>query len=85
MLYMRDAEDQRTQGFCAASPCLVHAMGSQITDLTGNVILGAAEVGDELIIQDMEDVDGGAYVVTSVDTVEPDGEDYSGFLCNARR
>ena len=53
-------------------------MGSQITDLTGNVILGAAEVGDELIIQDMEDVDGGAYVVTSVDTVEPEGEDYSG-------
>ena len=78
MFYMRDAEDQRTQDFCNAKSVLVHAMGSQITDLTGNVILGAAEVGDELIIQDMEDVDGGAYVVTSVDTVEPEGEDYTG-------
>ena len=78
MFYMRDAEDQRTQEFDNAKSVLIHAMGSQITDLTGNVILGAAEVGDELIIQDMEDVDGGAYVVTSVDTVEPEGEDYTG-------
>lgn len=78
MFYMRDAEGERTQDFGNAKSVLVHAMGSQITDLTGNVVLGAAEVGDELLIQDMEDVDGGAYVITSVATVEPEGEDYTG-------
>ena len=73
--WMADSEGDKTQEYCEAKEIRIHAVG--ISDqLRSNNVLGAAEVGDRLIIQDLIDLDGCEYEITSVDFHDPDGDNY---------
>ena len=73
--WMADEEGDKTQEYCEAKEIRIHAVG--ISDqLRSNNVLGAAEVGDRLIIQDLIDLDGCEYEITSVEFHDPDGNNY---------
>ena len=68
--WMADAEGNKTQEYCDAAVIRIHAIG--LSDLyRENNVLGAAEVGDLLIIQDLSDLDGCQYEITSVEFHDP--------------
>ena len=75
--WLSDKEDQRTQEFCEAVIIRIHALGNQNKQTKDRVGLGAAEVGDKLIIQDLADRDGCSYTITSVEEHEPVDGDYT--------
>ena len=73
--WMANDEGTKTQEYCEAKEIRIHAVG--ISDqLRSNNVLGAAAVGDRLIIQDLIDLDGCEYEITSVDFHDPDGDNY---------
>lgn len=68
--WMADGEGNKTQEYCEAAVIRIHAIG--ISDpYRDNNVLGAAEVGDLLIIQDLVDLDGCQYEITSVESHDP--------------
>ena len=68
--WMADGEGNKTQDYCDAAVVRIHAIG--LSDLyRENNVLGAAEVGDLLIIQDLSDLDGCQYEITSVEFHDP--------------
>lgn len=73
--WMADESGNKTQEYCEATVIRMHAVG--ISDhLRSNNVLGAAEVGDRLIIQDLVDLDGCEYEITSVEFHDPEGDNY---------
>ena len=75
--WLSDKEDLRTQEFCEAVFVRIHALGNQNKQTRDRVVLGSAEVGDKLIIQDLADRDGCSYTITSVEEHEPVDGDYT--------
>ena len=75
--WLTDAEGDRTQEFCEAAFVRIHALGNQNSKTRDRVVLGAAKVGDKLIIQDLADRDGCSYTITSLEEHEPVDGDYT--------
>ena len=75
--WLSDKEGMRTQEFCEAVFVRIHALGNQNKQTRDRVVLGAAEVGDRLIIQDLADRDGCSYTITSVEEHDPVDGDYT--------
>ena len=75
--WLTDADGDRTQEFCEAAFVRIHALGNQNSKTRDRVVLGAAQVGDRLIIQDLGDRDGCSYTITSVEEHEPVDGDYT--------
>lgn len=73
--WMADAEGEKTQEYCEAVAIRIHALG-KADEYRDNNVLGAAEVGDLLIIQDLVDLDGCQYEITSVEFHDPVGDNY---------
>ena len=75
--WLTKEDGDRTQDFCEAAFVRIHALGNQNKQTRDRVVLGAAEVGDKLIIQDLADRDGCSYTITSVEEHEPVDGDFT--------
>ena len=70
MFWMSDAEDSKTQEFCAVKKVRINNTGMGAGEKVNNVHLGTAVPGDQLLIQDLQDLDGCSYVITAVEEVD---------------
>ena len=80
LFWMSDEDGNKTQEFCAVKTVRINNTGMGAGERVDNVHLGAAVPGDQLLIQDLQDLDGCSYVIVSVEDkgeyaiydVEPD-------------
>ena len=78
--WMSDKDGNKTQDFCDVGIVRINNTGMSAGEKIDNVNLGTAVPGDQLLIQDLQDLDGCSYVIVSVEDkgdyavygVEPD-------------